>query len=94
MEHFRFAVCIVLPGTTSSDVVKAAMTHRVHIIDKEPFYISRDYNDFPVAETLENGARIFPLFVLPGESILVDDNISMNDALSRICELNHSTLQK
>jgi hypothetical protein len=84
MEHFRFAVCIVLPGTTSSDVVKAAMAHRVHIIDKELFNPSRDYRVFPQAATLENGARIFPLFVLPHNSILVDDTISMNDALATI----------
>ena len=35
------------------------MTHRVHIIDKEPFDISRDYNDFPVAETLEALAELY-----------------------------------
>jgi hypothetical protein len=94
MEHLRFAVCIVLPGATSSDVVKAAITHTVHIIDKEPFDPSRDYNNFPQAETLENGARIFPLFVLPDDSVLVDDRTSMKDALTTIHKYKQGALHE
>ena len=84
MEHLRFAICVTLPGATSADVVKAAITHNVHIIDKETLDPWKEYSDFPDAITPENGPTIYYLFTGPEESILAENDATKQEALNAI----------
>ena len=84
MDNLRFAICIAFPGTTSSDVVKAAIHHNVHIIDKEVFDNRKDYSTYSRYDVLENGSRIFALFVFPSESILAEEESTFQEILNRL----------
>lgn len=92
MEHFRFAICVVLPGATSADVVKAAIAHNVHIIDKEPLDPAKDYSDFPETEMPENGAAIYYLFTSPDGSVLAEDEATKQEAFRTIQRFRRNAL--
>lgn len=81
MDHLRFAVAIMLPDATASDVARSAIFHDVDIIDKEPFDPLADYSTYPYMEPLANGAQVFALFITPTDSYLIDDGASLKDVL-------------
>ena len=83
MEHLRFAVCIVFPGTTSADVDSAAIKHNVHILDQQRFDPFKDYGSLQ-KYTLDNGATILPLFLFSDGALSGEDEPSFRKALERI----------
>lgn len=88
MTPSQFALAVVFPGADISDVVRAAMQHNVHIVDKEPFRETRDYASFDLAyHPYINGGRILLLFVFPeGYSVLADDSRALTKALTKVQE--------
>lgn len=87
MDHLRFAVAIMLPGATASDVARSAIFHNVHIIDKEPFDTLADYGSYPYTEPLANGAQVFALFITPTDSYLIDDGASLENVLMTLRDI-------
>jgi hypothetical protein len=87
----QFALAIVFPGADMSDVVRAAVRHHVHVVDREIFSAGKDY----VIESKKqasyiNGSRIMLLFVFPDEnSVLADSDANLDVALSRILEMSN-----
>lgn len=81
MDHLRFAVAIMLPDATASDVARSAIFHNVHIIDKEPFDPLSDYGTYPYREPLANGAKVFALFITAADSYLIDEGVSLEEVL-------------
>lgn len=89
MTPMQFAVVIVFPGTQLSEVISAAITHNVHIIDKESYKPGKDYAAMSRAyEPYINGSRILLLFVFPeGLAILANNETNLNMAVVRIREI-------
>ena len=84
MNAHQFAIAIVCPGGSSSDVVNAAMKYNVHIIDKETYLADKDYRAV-VSNYHVTDYKIELLFVFPdGEHILAVDNEQYETAISKI----------
>ena len=87
----QFALAIVFPGADMAAVVRAAVRHHVHVVDKETHDARKDY----AAESKKytpyiNGSRILLLFVFPGgHSVLADSDASLDVALRRIREMSN-----
>ena len=84
MDTLRFAVCVVFPETTASDVAHAAITHGVHVLDKEEYDPRKDYTNYEEIEIQNQSQNIIPLFVFPTTSVLAADENSWKEALSLI----------
>ncbi|RYZ54915.1 MAG: hypothetical protein EOP49_04075 [Sphingobacteriales bacterium] len=82
MDYSTFAFCIAFPGTTPTDLVKAALEHGVHIVNKELFDPFTDYEAFSSRIRLENGPPILPLFLFPEVSILADNEEKLHEAVT------------
>lgn len=90
MTPSQFALAVVFPGADVADVVRAAMHHRVHIVDKEPYKDGKNYASFNLTYEPYINGRIFLLFVFPeGYSVLADDSHSLGNALSKIQEYSN-----
>lgn len=89
MTPTQFAVVIVFPGAQLSEVISAALTHNVHIIDKEAYRPGKDYAAMSRSyEPYINGSKILLLFVFPeGLAILANDETKLNVAVERIREI-------
>ena len=87
-DHPRFAVCILLPGTSDLDAVHAATFHHVHILDKQSFNPDKDYSCYRELRTPPNCPEIFPLFIFPGESELIEDSDTLNAAVEKSKKLS------
>jgi hypothetical protein len=84
MENMRFAVCIVLPGTTTGDIVHAALHHCVHLLNQEPYDPEKDYTSYPEIILSSNDQNILPLFVFQKDSVLAEDEQSLKLALEKL----------
>lgn len=84
MKNLRFAVAVLMPQASTSDIVSAAIRNQVHIIDKENFDPLKDYR----FSKRENEVDIFPLFIFGKQTILADTEESYNRAISVIRELS------
>jgi hypothetical protein len=84
MEDLRFAVCIILPEATLSQLVKASLHYHVQILNYQTFQEGRDYNSYSPANNAQNGIQIFPLFIFPDTSILLQDESSSEQIRTRL----------
>lgn len=81
MDDLAFAFGITFPGTTSTDVVKAALQHSVHIVDKELFDPHRHYGNIYDQLHPDGDTVIYPLFIFPESSILVNSKETYIEAI-------------
>lgn len=90
MNHSGFAICILFPGTTVTDIVNAATKHHVVILNKEAFDPAKDYNDLYHLKDQERRITIFPLFIFPSKAILASNPSSFQEALDHSKELGNN----
>jgi saccharopine dehydrogenase-like NADP-dependent oxidoreductase len=81
----QFAIAIVLPDTTSLDIVTAAIKFKVHIIDKENYDERKDYTLVTDMYPLPDGNKIRLLFVIgKGEFVLAETAAEVSEARAQI----------
>ncbi|WP_276135025.1 hypothetical protein [Polluticoccus soli] len=87
----QFALAIVFPGADNGDVVKAAIRHYVHVIDKEDFIADKDYAAQAASyQPYTNGSRIMLLFIFSeGNTVLADNETNLQRALLWIREMSN-----
>jgi len=73
MSGSRFAVCIIYPGTTMSDIVHAVQKHNVDILNTEQFDPVIDYKTYICSEKFNKDLNIFALFISSSGSALIEE---------------------
>ena len=90
MTVIQFAIAIVFPGATPTDIVKAALRYEVHILNQENYEATTDYTVYDTKYgSFMNGSRLYLLFIFPGNSILANDDRKLQEAMLELKKLSN-----
>ena len=80
----RFAICVVLPGTSAADIISGIVQHDVQIVGKEDFDRSIVYSRYLKDCGFRDGIGVSLLFIFPEEdALLVRSEAELETALGR-----------
>jgi hypothetical protein len=88
------AICISMPDCTPMHIIKAALKHNVHIVDKENYDADKDYDYYlHKYDLLSCGLDVSLLFVFTDvESVMISKDDQMENFLEEYNALRYAHL--